>query len=121
MAHLHAHAQTPLAVSGHTMTASASFVDLMPPPLSPPTSCSASDIGIQNLMLLSSKLPLEGEITPVEAWKRILQHRNAHRITANDLVALEQELKTQVECYGYVSRFLPIQEGIRIMRQLLIV
>lgn len=61
---------------------------------------SKSDLA--NLMDLSKRLNLDGEITPVMAWGMILAHPRFNELTANDIQSIREELRPKTRCYGYV-------------------
>lgn len=56
------------------------------------------------LLDLSSRLPLEGEITPVMAWMILLQSSRAHEMDAQDFEIVKLDLAGKVRCYGYVAQ-----------------
>ena len=55
---------------------------------------------LRNLLDLSLKLPLEGEITPIMAWVLIASNARFHELTRADFTALGIELKRKTRCYG---------------------
>lgn len=55
---------------------------------------------LRNLLDLSLKLPLEGEITPIMAWVLIASNERFHELTRADFTALGIELKRKTRCYG---------------------
>jgi hypothetical protein len=55
------------------------------------------------LLDLSSKLHLDGEITPIMVWGMIMSHPRFREITIADLTRLSQELMRKVRCYGYAK------------------
>lgn len=57
---------------------------------------------LKSLLDASSKLPLEGEITPVMAWMMVLQNSRANEMTAQDFELVKADLGAKVRCYGYV-------------------
>ena len=65
---------------------------------------SKSDLA--NLLDLSKRLNLDGEITPVMAWGMILAHPRFLELRVEDFLSMIEELKDKVRCYGLVSRFL---------------
>ncbi|KAL1302528.1 hypothetical protein AAFC00_002914 [Neodothiora populina] len=56
---------------------------------------------LMRLLDLSSKLPLEGEITPVMAWMMILQSKRVFEMTAQDFELVKVDLAGKVRCYGF--------------------
>jgi hypothetical protein len=59
---------------------------------------SKSDLA--NLLDLSKRLNLNGEITPVMAWGHILGHYRFHDLTVEDFAAMSKELGSKSRCYG---------------------
>lgn len=57
---------------------------------------------LANLLDLSSRLNLDGEITPVMAWGMVLSHPRFGELTIPDFNAICLELGGKVRCYGYV-------------------
>jgi len=60
---------------------------------------SKSDLA--NLLDLSKRLNLDGEITPVMAWGMILGHPRFSELTAEDFEKICDDLKPKVRCYGF--------------------
>ncbi|KAI9052784.1 hypothetical protein LZ554_003057 [Drepanopeziza brunnea f. sp. 'monogermtubi'] len=60
---------------------------------------SKSDLA--NLLDLSKRLNLDGEITPVMAWGMVLGHPRSREFTSDDLRTLCLELGRKVRCYGF--------------------
>lgn len=58
---------------------------------------------LANLMDLSKRLNLDGEITPVMAWGMILSHARFADLTMADVDALCADLGKKVRCYGFVQ------------------
>lgn len=63
---------------------------------------------LANLLDLSKRLNLEGEITPVMAWGMILAHPRFSELRADDFMNICQELGGKVRCYGYANYCNPI-------------
>lgn len=55
---------------------------------------------LANLLDLSKRLNLDGEITPVMAWGMILGNPRFPELTLKDFGTLTEELKGKVRCYG---------------------
>jgi hypothetical protein len=53
-----------------------------------------------NLLDLSKRIDLDGEITPVMAWGMVLGHPRFSELTLDDFTKLTDDLKTKVRCYG---------------------
>lgn len=56
---------------------------------------------LANLLDLSKRLNLDGEITPVMAWGMVLGHPRFRELRTEDFVKICQELGGKVRCYGY--------------------
>lgn len=63
---------------------------------------------LANLLDLSKRLNLDGEITPVMAWGMILSHPRFHDLTSHDFTTICRDLGGKVRCYGYADFFVPI-------------
>lgn len=64
------------------------------------------DMGTNDLLKLldlSNRLPLDGEITPVMSWARILANPRRNELTKEDYEAIKFDLCAKVRCYGYVD------------------
>lgn len=57
---------------------------------------------LANLLDLSKRLNLDGEITPVMAWGIILGHPRFSELRPEDFQNICQELGGKIRCYGYV-------------------
>jgi hypothetical protein len=57
---------------------------------------------LANLLDLSKRLNLDGEITPVMAWGMVLAHQRFSELRLEDFEHLCQELGSKIRCYGYV-------------------
>jgi hypothetical protein len=57
---------------------------------------------LARLLDLSSKLELDGEITPVMAWKMVTMDPRVARLNQADFDAVATRLMERVRCYGYV-------------------
>lgn len=60
---------------------------------------------LKNLLDLSLKLPLEGEITPIMAWVIILTDERFKELTLADFEVLGDGLQRVSRCYGWVPDF----------------
>jgi len=58
---------------------------------------------LMKLLDLSNRLPLDGEITPIMAWAKILQDENIRDLSKQDIELMKTELLAKVRCYGYVE------------------
>lgn len=61
---------------------------------------------LANLLDLSKRLNLDGEITPVMAWGMVLAHHRFSEMRASDFEHICAELGGKVRCYGYVCFFI---------------
>ncbi|PNS17104.1 hypothetical protein CAC42_3839 [Sphaceloma murrayae] len=93
-------------MSGHALMASCPpFSHVMEKPGEPyphqmPTGISKPDL--RRLLELSARLPVDGgELTPVMAWAMILRDERIAQLTAQEIVAVQNDLLTKVRCYGF--------------------
>lgn len=56
---------------------------------------------LATLLDLSKRLDLDGEITPVMAWGKVLDHPRLGELDSEDFAKLLDELKDKVRCYGF--------------------
>jgi hypothetical protein len=94
-------------ISGHALMATA-------PPESHIANCPEEkyphqmmpDITMPDLMKLldlSNRLPLDGEITPIMAWAKIIQDECFPDLTKEEIGVIKIELLAKVRCYGSVQ------------------
>ena len=57
-------------------------------------------VDLMQLYNLSQKLPLDGEITPVQALQIIRSHERYGELTTGDFEVLKNDLKEKSRCYG---------------------
>jgi hypothetical protein len=57
-------------------------------------------VEVERLLNLSSRLSLEGEITPIEAWQKIKQHPGFASLDRDGLEQLKTILLPEVQCLG---------------------
>jgi hypothetical protein len=55
---------------------------------------------VEKLLALSKRLTLDGEITPVEAWRRITQHPGFQFLDKANIGLLKEKILPEVTCYG---------------------
>lgn len=55
---------------------------------------------LANLLDLSKRLNLDGEITPVMAWGMVLAHPSFHNMGTRDFENICQILREKIRCYG---------------------
>ncbi|KAF1922257.1 uncharacterized protein M421DRAFT_10693 [Didymella exigua CBS 183.55] len=58
-------------------------------------------LGVERLLELSTSIPLDGEVTPVQAWDYIRQHPQYHSLDCARLESLKATLLLHVKCYGF--------------------
>ncbi|KAF1840022.1 uncharacterized protein K460DRAFT_381517 [Cucurbitaria berberidis CBS 394.84] len=56
---------------------------------------------LMKLLDLSNRLPLDGEITPIMAWAKILKDEKFRELSKEDLGLIKGELLAKVRCYGF--------------------
>jgi len=56
---------------------------------------------LANLLDLSKRLNLEGEITPVMAWGMVLEHPRFLELGEEDFANIITDIKDKVRCYGF--------------------
>jgi len=61
---------------------------------------SAPELEVEKLLELSTRLTLDGEITPVEAWRRIKQYPGFCHHNEASIKALKEMILSEVMCYG---------------------
>lgn len=66
---------------------------------SPGPTWQVSAAGIERLLELSDTLPLDGELTPVQAWSHIRRHPHYESLGLERLEGLKQELLGHIKCY----------------------
>jgi hypothetical protein len=55
---------------------------------------------LMKLLDLSNRLPLDGEITPIMAWAKIIQDASFQSLTKDEIEVIKTELLAKVRCYG---------------------
>lgn len=70
-----------------------------------PKTWDVSKTDLANLLDLSKRLNLDGEITPVMAWGMVLAHPRFSELKNEDFKSLCGNLGAKIRCYGYVSLF----------------
>jgi hypothetical protein len=60
----------------------------------------APALEVEKLMALSKRLTLDGEITPVEAWRRITQHPGFQFLDKANIESLKETMLPEMMCYG---------------------
>ncbi len=90
-------------VHGHALMASCPREqDILDPQavLQPCPTPQIQSADLRSLMESSSRLELDGEITPVMAWSMISGHPRLNELTKRDFDILKEDLKMKVRCYG---------------------
>jgi len=62
------------------------------------------DVGMPDLVRLldlSSRLPLDGEITPIMAWANIRSHPRSNLLSKADFESMRDDLLAKIRCYGF--------------------
>ena len=99
--------QSNTEVSGHAMMMSCPPPDHVrdhPTVTYPHQAPDLPAVDLMKLYDLSTKLPLGGEITPVQALQLIRCHERYGELTAADYDTLQRALQEKSRCYGYVAR-----------------
>lgn len=95
--------------SGHEMMLSSPIMFRSPPLLQTTqpgsglpdgTRWTVPAVELEKLLDFSGRLDLDGEITPVEAWRRIRLHAGFAALTRDGLETLRVTLLPEVKCYG---------------------
>ena len=68
--------------------------------LQPNTTWQVPSAGIERLLELSDTIPLDGELTPVQAWNQIRKHQHYSGLEVERLEGLKMALLAHVKCYG---------------------
>ncbi|KAJ4302717.1 hypothetical protein N0V90_001607 [Kalmusia sp. IMI 367209] len=92
--------------SGHALMASATLLHHHHPSTSDKYSNSSPtwrvhESGVERLLALSSSIPLDGEMTPVQAWDQIRRHPQYETLEWARLERLKAALLAHVKCYGF--------------------
>lgn len=90
--------------ANHMMLASTPLVARAPREPNANQQWTTSGAIIKELLKLSSSINLDGEITPVEAWHLLHNHRDSWRLSQRQVEGLKQELSSAVRCCGYVPQ-----------------
>lgn len=105
LAHIPQDTQASPSPSGHALMASATLLHHHPHATGHEqdrnTRWNLPESGVERLLELSDRLPLDGEVTPVQMWNHIRRHPQFIRLKAEDLEGLKIALMQHVKCYGY--------------------
>lgn len=94
-------------ISGHALMASCPTPSTFDALSEQELASKMPDISVQampdllKLLDLSSRLPLDGEITPVMAWAMILGDERCAELTAEDVRVIKEGLLGKIRCYGF--------------------
>lgn len=92
--------QTSDSISGHALTTSFALCSHAPSTPQAEGTWTFPRDEIEKLLHLSSRLELDGQIAPVEAWNRICQHCGLQGMRSRAFKELELDLCQKVHCYG---------------------
>lgn len=90
-------------ISGHALMASAppeSHIANHPDESYPHQMPDVAMPDLMKLLDLSSRLPLDGEITPIMAWVMVLKEPRLAALAADDIEFVKTELLAKIRCYG---------------------
>lgn len=87
------------AASGHVISAHTAIMDCRME--GDESSWQISSEGIDRLLQLSYSLPLNGEVTPVQAWQRLRARPDFDKCDVESLKAFQAQLMPEVRCYGF--------------------
>ncbi|KAL5431527.1 hypothetical protein PMIN07_009415 [Paraphaeosphaeria minitans] len=111
--HTHTHANdtdtdNASSSSGHALMASATLLHFHDPPTlslthphGPSPAWTVPESGVQRLLELARSIPLDGEVTPVQAWACIRQHPQYASLRVERLEGMKKGLLAWVKCYGF--------------------
>ena len=91
----------------HTHMASHQVMSYAPPDLSGAANWSVPNADIDKLLALAGTFQLNGEITPVQAWYRLITNPKCTQMAHNPqwILKLKEQISRDVKCYGYVKSF----------------
>lgn len=92
-------------ISGHALMATVpptSHIDEKPSEAYPPQMPALGMKDLAKLLDLCHRLELDGEVTPIMAWTRIMHDHRLPELEAEDFVAIRADLLSKVRCYGLV-------------------
>jgi hypothetical protein len=90
-------------ISGHALMATApldSHIATCPEEKYPHQMPDITMPDLMKLLDLSNRLPLDGEITPIMAWAKIIQDESFKSLTKDEIEVIKTELLAKVRCYG---------------------
>ncbi|KAF1912446.1 hypothetical protein BDU57DRAFT_459047 [Ampelomyces quisqualis] len=91
-------------ISGHALMATAppeSHIATCPEEKYPHQMPDITMPDLMKLLDLSNRLPLDGEITPIMAWAKIIQDPSFKDLQKDDIDVIKTELLAKVRCYGF--------------------
>ncbi|OCK76870.1 hypothetical protein K432DRAFT_334922 [Lepidopterella palustris CBS 459.81] len=91
--------------SGHALSLSSTLLFQSPAAPVPTNTEGATwevpSLGLERLLELSSKIDLDGEVTPIQAWNLIRQHPMFEDMGVDVLRKLTERLRKEVRCFGF--------------------
>ncbi|KAJ5204985.1 uncharacterized protein N7498_005864 [Penicillium cinerascens] len=87
--------------SGHAMSMQGLLLSEAPQELPDQTSWEIPAQQLDKLFELSGSLGLEGVITPVQAWNRIVEQYNIAQLPSGQLNMLRSAMVPHIECFGF--------------------
>lgn len=102
--HLHAEHNHGSPPTGHALMLSATLLRQRPAEShqiqNSPQSWEVPHFGIERLLELSHNLPLDGEVTPVQAWDYIRRNPQHFSLNLERYNTLKEKLLKHVKCHG---------------------
>ncbi|KAK2829892.1 hypothetical protein FQN49_007151 [Arthroderma sp. PD_2] len=102
--------------SGHALTLQAPLLLGSPPVLHDQSSWEIPASEIERLFELAGALNLDGEITPVQAWRLISDHPAFYKLDPPGLQRISEDLVKNIQCFGF-GAILDEQTSINIVEQ----
>lgn len=86
--------------SGHALTLQAPLLVGTPPVLQNQSTWEVPASEIERLFELAGALNLDGEITPVQAWRLISDHPKFYKLDPAGLQRISEGLVRNIHCFG---------------------
>lgn len=86
--------------SGHALTLQAPLLVGTPPVLQNQSTWEVPASEIERLLELAGALNLDGEITPVQAWRLISDHPKFDKLDPAGLQRISEGLVRNIHCFG---------------------
>ncbi|KAM5454732.1 hypothetical protein MaudCBS49596_002029 [Microsporum audouinii] len=87
--------------SGHALTLQAPLLVGSPPVLQNQSTWEIPASELERLFELAGALNLDGEITPVQAWRLISDHPKFYQLDPPGLQRISEELVRNIHCFGF--------------------